>query len=80
MPLSSVSNFLDVTSFSAAIIIRIIYGHEVVSDNDYYVKIVTETAHCVTKCAPPGSNIVDLLPISCAVFIFTITPGMRLLQ
>ncbi|KAF5347272.1 hypothetical protein D9756_009969 [Leucocoprinus leucothites] len=49
--------------FSAAIIIRIAYGHEIKSDDDPYIKIVEDTGHAVTHCGPPGSTPVDLFPI-----------------
>ncbi|PPQ76379.1 hypothetical protein CVT26_015387 [Gymnopilus dilepis] len=49
--------------FSTAIILRIDYGHEIVSDDDPYLKITADVGYCLTHCVPPGSNLVDLLPI-----------------
>ncbi|KAF8885538.1 cytochrome P450 [Gymnopilus junonius] len=49
--------------FSTSVILRINYGHEVVSENDTYLKIIADVGYCVTHCATPGSNLVDLIPI-----------------
>ncbi|KAF8885537.1 cytochrome P450 [Gymnopilus junonius] len=49
--------------FATAVILRINYGHELISNNDPYFKVVSDAAYCIVHCATPGSNLVDLLPI-----------------
>ncbi|KAF8885565.1 cytochrome P450 [Gymnopilus junonius] len=50
--------------FSTSLILRIAYGHEIVSGDDPFLKIVSDVEHCLSECAAPGSNLVDLMPIS----------------
>ncbi|PPQ95430.1 hypothetical protein CVT26_008451 [Gymnopilus dilepis] len=50
--------------FATAVILRIDYGHDLVSRDDPYYKVVSDAGYCSSHCAPPGSNLVDLLPIS----------------
>ncbi|KAF8885567.1 cytochrome P450 [Gymnopilus junonius] len=49
--------------YSSAIILRIAHGHEIVGDDDPYLKITSDAEHCLSNCATPGSNLVDLIPI-----------------
>ncbi|KDR72308.1 hypothetical protein GALMADRAFT_102042 [Galerina marginata CBS 339.88] len=61
---SAPENFYDhLNRFSSAIILRIAYGHEIKSNNDPYLKIISDVGYCITNCAAPGSNLVDLVPI-----------------
>ena len=54
-----------ITRFSTAVILRIGHGREIISDDDPYLKIMSDVTYSVTHCAAPMSNLVDLLPISC---------------
>ena len=56
-----------ITRFSTAVILRIDHGHDIISDDDPYLKIMSDVTYSVTHCAAPMSNIVDLLPISCVI-------------
>ena len=56
-----------ITRFSTAIILRIDHGHDIISDDDPYLKIMSDITYTITHCATPMSNIVDLLPISCVI-------------
>ena len=59
-----------ITRFSTAVILRIDHGHDIISDDDPYLKIMSDVTYSVTHCAAPLSNIVDLLPISCVILHF----------
>ncbi|KAF8156552.1 cytochrome P450, partial [Crassisporium funariophilum] len=62
--LDTPENFNDhLNRFSTAVILRINYGHEIVSNEDPYLKIMSDVGYCITNCASPGSNLVDLIPI-----------------
>lgn len=67
-PLSTENETLQLFSFSTSIIMRIAYGHEVVSDDDPYVEIARESGYAFTHCGPAGSTPVDLFPIREFVF------------
>ncbi|TFK32217.1 cytochrome P450 [Crucibulum laeve] len=47
---------------SAAIIMQIAYGHQIVKDDDPYIQIAKDTGYALSSCGPPGSTPVDLLP------------------
>ncbi|KXN91602.1 O-methylsterigmatocystin oxidoreductase [Leucoagaricus sp. SymC.cos] len=49
--------------YSTSIIMRITYGHEIVSDNDHYMKIAEDSGYALTHCGPAGATPVDLFPI-----------------
>ena len=59
-----------ITRFSTAVILRIDHGHDIISDDDPYLKIMSDVTYSNTHCAAPMSNIVDLLPISCVILHF----------
>ncbi|KAF9456706.1 cytochrome P450 [Collybia nuda] len=48
--------------FSTAIIIRIVHGHQITSDNDPYVQIALATGYAISNAGPPGNTAVDLFP------------------
>lgn len=50
------------TRYSTAIILRIIYGRDVKTNDDPYLKTMSDVAYCMSQCANPGSNPVDLMP------------------
>ena len=51
-----------VFSFSAAIIMRVAYGHRVVSEDDEFVRRADECGYIFSNSGPPGSTLVDLFP------------------
>jgi len=51
-----------VSSFSAAIIMRVAYGHRVVSDDDEFVQLADECGYVFSNSGPPGSTLVDFFP------------------
>ncbi|KAF8073649.1 cytochrome P450 [Lyophyllum atratum] len=50
------------TRFSTAIIMRIVHGHQVVSDIDPYVKLADEVGWTLTQLGSVGSNLLDVFP------------------
>lgn len=49
-------------SFSTAIIIDINYGHQIVSDDDPYVKITADCSRVAAESGPPGGTPIDMFP------------------
>ncbi|KAF4615430.1 hypothetical protein D9613_003540 [Agrocybe pediades] len=48
--------------YSVSIILRVAHGHEIVEENDPYLKIIEDVEYVNTHSAPPGSSFVDLFP------------------
>ena|SRR5271170_5284098 len=51
-----------ISSFSTAIIMRIAYGHRVVSDDDQFIRLTNERGYAVSNSGSPGSTPVDFFP------------------
>jgi len=49
--------------YSTAIIIEIAYGHQIISDDDPYVKIAEDICIATANSGPPGGTPVDMFPI-----------------
>ncbi|GLB41889.1 putative cytochrome p450 [Lyophyllum shimeji] len=49
--------------YSTAIIMDIIYGHQIVSADDPFVKIAEDCCEAAAESGPPGATPVDLFPI-----------------
>ncbi|KAF9459534.1 cytochrome P450 [Collybia nuda] len=45
--------------FSISIIIRIVHGHQITSDDDPYVQITQAAAHIIRNAGPPGQTPID---------------------
>ncbi|RDB17682.1 hypothetical protein Hypma_001256 [Hypsizygus marmoreus] len=48
--------------FSTAIIMQVAFGHQVMSDDDVYVKIAQESGNIVANAGPPGGTPIDFFP------------------
>lgn len=48
--------------FATAITIDIGYGHQVVANDDPYLKLAEDVCLAATECGPPGATAVDLFP------------------
>lgn len=48
--------------FSTAIIIRIAFGHQILSDDDPYLKMAETISYALSNSGPPGSTPVDFFP------------------
>lgn len=48
--------------FSAAIIIDIVFGHQISSGDDPYIKIAEDACYALNNCGSPGSTPVDFFP------------------
>ncbi|GLB38520.1 putative cytochrome p450 [Lyophyllum shimeji] len=48
--------------FSTAVIVEIAYGHQIVSDDDPYVKIAEDVCEATANSGPPGGTPVDIFP------------------
>ncbi|KAK7679980.1 hypothetical protein QCA50_016926 [Cerrena zonata] len=51
------------TRFSASLIMEIVYGHRVTSDDDEFVVIAERAGHETVTAGSPGSTLVDFFPI-----------------
>ncbi|KAG5729423.1 O-methylsterigmatocystin oxidoreductase [Termitomyces sp. T112] len=57
-------DWLDsLVQFTATIIIQICYGHQIVSNDDPYLKIAEECCRIAKEVGPPSTTPVDLFPI-----------------
>lgn len=50
-------------SFSTSIISAVVYGYEVLSDDDPYLQLSRESGYALSHCGPPNGTPVDLFPI-----------------
>ncbi|KAF5382531.1 hypothetical protein D9615_002807 [Tricholomella constricta] len=48
--------------FSTAIVIRLVSGHQITSDDDYYIRMAEEVGATAANSGPPGSTAVDFFP------------------
>ncbi|KAF8063986.1 cytochrome P450 [Lyophyllum atratum] len=48
--------------FATAIVVEIAYGHQIVSDDDPYVKIAEDVCFATVNSGPPGGTPVDIFP------------------
>ncbi|KAF9555029.1 cytochrome P450 [Agrocybe pediades] len=49
--------------YATGTITRLAYGHVILTHDDKYLRIVRDVGNCMLQCPPPGSNLVDLIPI-----------------
>jgi hypothetical protein len=50
--------------YATAIIIEVVYGHRIVTDNDPYLKIANDALHyAIPSASVRGGSVVDLFPI-----------------
>ena len=49
--------------FAVAIILKIAYGHDVVSDDDYFLKLTDDIAFASNNSGPVGNTPLDWFPI-----------------
>ncbi|KDQ25622.1 hypothetical protein PLEOSDRAFT_1078104 [Pleurotus ostreatus PC15] len=49
--------------YTTAIVMRIAYGHQIVSDDDEFVQIAHDSGYTLNNAGPPGGTAVDLFPI-----------------
>ncbi|KAJ7585221.1 cytochrome P450 [Mycena floridula] len=49
--------------FATAIVIKIAYGHSIVSDDDFFMKLADEIVHSVNSAGPAGNTPPDMFPI-----------------
>jgi hypothetical protein len=54
--------FLILCSMAGAVIMEIIYGHEVKSIDDVFLQIASKGGRTIAAAGPVGSHIVDLIP------------------
>ncbi len=57
---------LELTScarYTTAIVMRIAYGHQIISDDDEFVRIAHDSGYTLNNSGPPGGTAVDLFPI-----------------
>lgn len=52
----------QLSRLSAAIVVKSAYGHEILSNDDEYVKLAAVATSTALSLGAPGLNIVDLLP------------------
>ncbi|KAF4609105.1 hypothetical protein EYR40_001458 [Pleurotus pulmonarius] len=49
--------------YTTAIVIRIAYGHQILSDDDIFVQTVHDCGYTLNNGGPPGGTVVDFFPI-----------------
>lgn len=54
--------WLRASRFTAAVITEIVYGYEIKSNDDRYLKIAEEVASAVATTGSPGATLVDFFP------------------
>lgn len=54
--------------FSTAIIIRIAFGHQIISDDDLYVKIADDVSYALSNAGSPGGTLVDFFPFRTYIY------------
>lgn len=42
---------------------QVVYGHQILSNDDPHIKMAEEGAHALSHCGPPGGTPVDLFPL-----------------
>jgi hypothetical protein len=53
---------VSIARFITTIIVHIVCGHQITSDEDPYLKISENTSNALTISGSPGSTIIELLP------------------
>ena len=56
------SHFEYLVRVPAAIVLSIVYGHDMESDDDWMFKEIVEGTKTIEVAGAPGAHIVDLLP------------------
>jgi hypothetical protein len=52
-----------VQRYSTALVINIAYGHQILSDDDEYIKIAENSSEAIARAGSAGTTPPDLLPI-----------------
>ncbi|KAJ8699318.1 hypothetical protein PTI98_002444 [Pleurotus ostreatus] len=52
-----------ISRYTISVIMRIAYGHQILSDDDEYMPLVENVAYAQNNGGPPGGTIVDYFPI-----------------
>ena len=55
--------FLYLNRFTTAVIIKIAYGHDIVSDDDYFLQVADEIGYVINNSGAPGNTPIDWIPI-----------------
>jgi hypothetical protein len=58
----SIDELSFVSSFSTAIVMRVAYGHRVVSDDDEFIRLANDQNYALQNSGTPGSTLIDLFP------------------
>ena len=48
--------------FSTAVIIKIAYGHDIVSDDDYFLRLTGDVGYVLHNSGPVGNTPIDWVP------------------
>ena len=48
--------------FSTAVIIKIAYGHDIVSDDDYFLRLTGDIGYILHNSGPAGNTPIDWVP------------------
>jgi hypothetical protein len=54
---------VSISRFSTTIIMRLVYGHQITSEEDPYLAIAERVGHAISNIGSPGSTPVDFFPI-----------------
>ena len=49
--------------YTVSVIMRIAYGHQIVSDDDEFFRLVEDVAYAQNNGGPPGGTVADYFPI-----------------
>ncbi|KAF7441173.1 hypothetical protein PC9H_001522 [Pleurotus ostreatus] len=52
-----------ISRYATSVVMRIAYGHQIMSEEDEFMTIVNDVAYALNNCGPPGATIVDYFPI-----------------
>lgn len=61
------------TRYTISVIMRIAYGHQILSDDDEFMPLVDNVAYAQNNGGPPGGTIVDYFPIRMSISPLLIT-------
>jgi hypothetical protein len=54
---------VPISRFSTTVIMRVVYGHQITSEEDPYLDIAERVGHAISNIGSPGSTPVDFFPI-----------------
>ncbi len=55
--------------FSTAVIIKIAYGHDIVSDDDYFLRLTGDIGYVMHNSGPAGNTPIDWVPLRKLLFL-----------